>query len=347
MWSLVAVEHLLKKHILRKVPRALQDVAVRSWEIAPGETSTVPPAIFLPGQLDRVTGWAFIREHPAYAMAGGFTAGHAPTRGFLLENAWLIDGTLYKDDACSYLLRRSRPWPRIRIDREIDRAAVYCTAGGSIYFGQWLIDDCVTYPLAAAEGVPVTTGQSISPHTRGYGDALDMKPERVETAFLRQAVVFEDYGQNRNKHARFRAQSQKLISQVDARPHPGVFILRRRSGERRILRNEMELAEYLRDRRGFRIIDPMGMDVRTIMTTCAGARVVAGVEGSHLIHGILFLPEGGSVFTVQPPSRFCTIFKDLTDRDHQHFGFVVGIPDGRDFRVDLDEVERTLDLLPS
>lgn len=74
---------------------------------------------------------------------------------------------------------------------------------------------------------------------------------------------------------------------------------------------------------------------------------MAGVEGSQLIHGINVLSPGASVLTLQPPDRFVCFYKYLTDRDQQHFGFVVGIPNGIGFRIDLDELERTLDLLPS
>ena len=82
------------------------------------------------------------------------------------------------------------------------------------------------------------------------------------------------------------------------------------------------------------------------MAACAGSRVVVGVEGSHLIHGIMVLPPGGAVLTLQPPNRFCSVIKRTTDPDHQHFGFVVGHAQQDGYRVDADEVERTLDLFP-
>jgi hypothetical protein len=51
--------------------------------------------------------------------------------------------------------------------------------------------------------------------------------------------------------------------------------------------------------------------------------------------------------TLQPPNRFVSVYKHLTDRDHQHFGFVVGMSEGAGFCIDPVEVERTLDLLPA
>jgi hypothetical protein len=349
MLTLSAVEHLVRKRLPRYVARDPRAVARRSWEIAPGSSSTPARALFLPNQLERVTGWTFSNGHPGRAMESQDLVSHAPTRGFLIENAWLIDGMIYKGDAASFLTARSSRLPRLRVDREIARGAVYCTSGGNRYFGQWLMDDCPTYPLAVAEGLPITTNQPVNPHTRGYEERLDMAPTRLDVALLRELILFDDVGQNPDKHRRCLAMADKVRGGARHDAHPGVFILRGSLGQRRLLQNELEVAHHLRDRRGLRVLDPEQCDVATIIATCAGARMVVGVEGSGLMHGIMHLPAGGGLLVLQPPNRFVPLYKDLTDRDGQHFGFVVGTPDGpdlRDFRVDIDEVERTLDLFP-
>jgi hypothetical protein len=233
---------------------------------------------------------------------------------------------------------------------------MYCTMGGNKWFGSWMVDDCITYPMASQEGVPVTTvlredAVSVARHgilhAPGYEDWLGMNPVRVRNAFFRELVIFDDISHNRHKHLRFRGMSEKLLSHVNVNSHPGVFVLRGNKGELRLLRNELELAERLRERRGFRIIDPSKCDVPTIVAACAGARTVIGIEGSQLIHGVNLLQPGGSLLILQPPDRFVCFFKYLTDRDQQNFGFVVGTPDGEGFRIDPDEVERTLDLFPA
>jgi hypothetical protein len=345
MWSVLPLAHMTRR-LLRLQPRNLQELATRSWEIAPAETNVVPRAFFLPGQLDRVTGWVFADEHPRRAMEGGAQEEHAATRAFLLKDVHLIDGVLYKGGACSYLQPRRSRVPELRVDQEIAHAAVFCTAAGNRYFGNWLMDDCVTYPLAAAEGVPVTTDQPVWAHVPGYESWLDMTPSRQHSVLLREAVIYQDIGQNRSKHARFRALGEKLRSHVKVQPHPGVFIVRGTTGERRVLGNEREIAEHLRDHRGFRILEPPKHDVPGIVQMCAGARTVVGLEGSGLIHGILVLPEGGNIVALQPPDRFVGVYKHMTDRDHQNFAFVVGQRQGDDLRIDIAELERTLDLLP-
>jgi hypothetical protein len=358
-WSLAAYQDILMRKLTRKPSLNLQSVAVKSWDIAPGEVAIAPPAFYLPNQLDRVTGWAgdqfYPFEHPRRTMEGIGRVEHGPTRGYLLKDAWLIDGTVFNGDAKSWLSPRTSRLPGIRVETEIQRGALYCTAGGNRWFGSWLMDDCITYPLACEEGVPVTTAVSDKLasasrhgilHAPGYEDWLGMKPVRLRNGFFRELVIFDDLSQNRHKHLRFREMGDKLLSHVNANSHPGVFILRGNKGELRLLRNELELAERLRDRRGFRIIDPATSDVPTIVAACAGARVVVGIEGSHLIHGVNVLQPGGSLLVLQPPNRFLCFFKYLTDRDQQNFGFVVGKQEGDGFSVDGDEVERTLDLFP-
>ena len=102
-----------------------------------------------------------------------------------------------------------------------------------------------------------------------------MSTLRVNSAFLRKTILFDDdWGNNASKLERFTLVREKLLANVKVEPHPGVFILRRASGQARIMFNEIELAEHLRERRGFRILDVTRDDVPTIVAGCAGARIV-------------------------------------------------------------------------
>ena len=152
------------------------------------------------------------------------------------------------------------------------------------------MEDCVTYPLACAEGIPVTTAkkevdsnassQTCIAHTPGYENWLGMKPAHVNNTFFRELVIFGDLNNNRHKHLRFRTLSDQLLSHVNVIAHPGVFILQGVRGDLRLLQNELELAEYLRDRRGFRILDITKTEVPDIVAACAGARTVVGIEAA-------------------------------------------------------------------
>lgn len=337
----------------------LEAIAEASWEIARGDVIVSRPAIFLPGQLERVTGTAYTYNLER-DMSGGIETYQSPTRGYLLKDAWLLDGSLYASDSCfdlyyrSRLSRRQRVFPRCRAEIELGRASIYSTSEGNEYFGLWLTDDCVCYPLARSEGPPVATTLPVTVHIPQYEAMLGMTPVRSEAAYLREVVVFEDggrkpreWGWNAHKRARFAALRDRLLSQVGggAPPHPGVFILRRNSGKPRSMWNELEVAERLRDRRGFRIVDVTRDDVHALMTAVAGARVVAGVEGSHLFHGLMALQPGGAMLALQPPNRFSGVIKWTTDPNGLDYAFVVGHPDREGFVVDVDEVERTIDLI--
>lgn len=353
-WTLAAYRYIVRKRLGKHQAIDLKSIASKSWDIAPGEAAVTPPAIYLPGQLERVTGWEGKRfypyVHPARTMEGGINALQGPTRGYLVKDVWLVDGALYKGNASHWLSQKPNRFPTVIVDNEIDRGAIYCTQNGNSWFGTWLMEDCPTYALACNEGIPVTTAPSARYplFTQGpaYEHWLDMKPLRLRSAFFRELVLFDDMSNNRSRHARYRAMGDKLLSHVPHAPHPGVFLLRGGDGELRMLRNELELAEHLRVTRGFRVVNPLKSDVPSIIAACAGAKVVIGVEGSQLVHGVNVLQAGGCVVALQPPNRFVSYYKYLTDRDHQHFAFVVGVPEGDGFRVDIDEVERTLDLIP-
>ncbi len=348
MLSALPLLHLARK--LRLLPkRRLRDVAVRTWQIHPAEETIRPKAYFLPGQLERIltlSEFSATREEEERLLRGQSRAVHAATRGYLLKDAVILDGAILAQDGVDVVQAPLRRIPDVWIQESYAHGALYSTYGGNHYFGQWLIDDLVTYRLAVNAAPPVCTRRPLSPHAQAYEELLEIRPLRAAGCHFRELVVFDDMGQNRDKRARFDQNRRALLSKTKAGRHPGVFLLRRSSGARRVLLNEEEVAAHLERRRGFRVLDTMTTNVPALLEASAGAEVVAGVEGSHLMHALLVLEPGRSLLTIQHPNRFCSLPKDLTDQDDQHFGFVVGHPEGRDFRVDPDEVERTLDLLP-
>ncbi len=135
MLSLVPTWHLFRR--LVKLPRrVIKDLATRTWQIAPSETTTLPLAFFLPGQLERVTAYEFASDDYYREMYGGREINHAPTMGYLIEQALLVNGVLYKKDASTFLATHRSRVPPVVINREIERGALYATPGGIRYFGQ-------------------------------------------------------------------------------------------------------------------------------------------------------------------------------------------------------------------
>jgi hypothetical protein len=343
---------LKKTHTMFRQGKTLDRLAVKSWEIAPGNSTISTKAYFLEGQLDRITGTAYT-DDPNAMMHGGITIKHEPTRAYMLKNIWMINGSIYKG-LHRFLFHHSTKlstmmnyYPPIIIDTEIKNASIYSSYDGNEFFGLWLTDDCTNYKLAASEGVPVTTDIFTSPHMFEYEKLLDMNPYRTNSSYIKNAVFFDDgWGNNKKKQEIFSQNKEILLSKFPGNSHPGVFILRRNSGKTRIMLNEIEIAEQLRDKYGFRIVDVTKQSVAEIISACVGAKIVVGIEGSHLMHGLMVLEPGASVLTLQPPNRFCGVLKITTDMQNLNYGFVVGIQKEENFYINLEEVERTLDLFP-
>jgi hypothetical protein len=348
--------HSLQKrrhvHWLYSAGTALSAVATRAWEISPATETVQRQAYFLPNQFERVTGMAYT-DNPLRDMTGGIRIPQSASQAFLVHGAWLLDGSIHVKHrrfdlhARWRIPRPKRYLPRMIAEIEIEQAAVYGSHEGNEFFGLWLSDDCPAYLLASQFGIPVNSGQTLDwPHLTQYEQLLDMHPVRTNAAFLKEAVLFDDTANTADKRLRSRQVAQRLLAHVTVKDHPGVFIMRRTSGLGRVMRNEEQIAEHLRQRRGFQVVDVGRDDARTILTACAGARVIAGVEGSNLVHGVMVLAPGRSVLVIQPPYRFSSVIKRNTDADGQHYAFVVGQAVEGGFVAEAAEIDRTLDLLP-
>ena len=290
---------------------------------------------------------------PVATMLGGQTIRHEPTCAYKLKDVWMLDGCLHKGLHRFVMFHHSKLKPRLRylpsiiVDTEITDAAIYNTYDGYTYFFDWLFDDCSMYPLAASEGVPVTSKVCSYADAPEYESIFDMNPVKTHAAYLKNAVFLDDNcGNSESKHKRFVAHRSKLLKKYPGAKHPGVFILRGQTGVSRQLINEIELAETLRDTYGFRIVDVAKQSASEILSACVGAQMLIGIEGSHMSHGLMVLEPETSILILQPPYRFTAVLKLAADMAGIHYGFVVGIPKGDSFYVDVADVQRTIDLLP-
>jgi hypothetical protein len=342
---------LNKAHMMFRQGKVLEQLAVKSWEIEPGNITISPKAYYLKGQLDRITSTEF--SNPISIMLGGEIK-HEPTRAYMLENVWMINGTIHKDLNRLIFHHRTKLntkmhfFPPIIVDTEIDNASIYSSYFGNYYFYSWLVDDCPMYKLAESVGYPVTSNIFAYSHAPEYENALEMNPIRTNAAFMKKAILFDDDWCNyEGKHQRFAANRNKLLSKFPGTSHPGVFILRRDSGDTRTMLNEIEIAEQLRDKYGFRIVDVTMQSATEIISACVGAQILIGIEGSQLAHGLVVLQPGASVIMLQPPYRFVGAMKVTADMENINYGFVVGIAKDEGFYINFEEIERTIELLPS
>ncbi len=321
----------------------LDEIAVERWEIAPAEVISVPPAIILPGQTERITRTEFASlDHFIRSLAGNPAERFGPTVAYRLRDVDLVDGVLYSAGLSMYLRARQRHLPLSARPEHRASGSLYETWNGNRWFGNWLLDDCLSYRLAEATGGPVTT-KPCKGHVPRYETLLGMSPDRIGDAHFDELIVFADDANNSHRMARAQDMRRRLLQGRTPQTHPGVFLLRGRSGDLRALENEQEIAERLAHERGFRVMFPEDHSVDELMDACGGARVIAGIEGSQLTHGVAVMPPGGTILTIQPPDRATTVIKLLTDRCRQRFAMVVGHGGAESFRIEWDDIARTLD----
>ena len=336
---------------LRKVvgasPLDLEDTAIDRWLISEASKSFIRPATFLTHHLDRIRATEFgALPDVVRALRGGYDLMHQETLGFRLKNIDLVDGVLYAERAIKDLRPRSRRLPAYAAPNEVTNGALYESWVGNRWFGNWLSDDCLTYSLAERFGVPVTTRVMTQGHEREYASRLGLTPGHVSFVHFEDLILFRDTSHNEGRRLRAKQFRKRLLSSAPpVMEHAGVFLLRGSSGDRRILMNEMEIADRVATRRGFRVLDPSSASIEDIIAACAGARVVAGVEGSHLVHGLVMMPPGAALLVIQPPDRVVSALKMITDRQDQIFAFVVGEGKQEGFIVEWDDVDRTLDMV--
>lgn len=346
MISFLPIVHSLRKIAGMPFPD-IEAVAVDRWTIAPQTRRFIRPAKFLPHHLDRIKGTQF---GPVTEIVKGFRGNYETTQeatvGYRIKNVDLIDGVLYAPKSSKSLRPRSRRMPVYVPPKHSTTGALFESWVGNRWFGNWLSDDCLTYPLAEEYETPITTRPITRGHEPQYAAKLDLKPIYVSDVHFDEVILFRDKGQNEGKKKRADQVREKLLASAPPFPfHPGVFILRGSKGESRLLSNEADIAEQFAKKCGFRILDPMTSSVDDIIHACAGARIVAGVEGSHLVHGLMIMPPDSALFVIQPADRVVSVLKVMTDRQGQGYAFVVGEGTCENFRVEWSDIDRTLEMV--
>lgn len=336
--------------VLRKlVGRELPDVtssATEQWDIAPGGIQAILPGIHLPDQIERIKATEFAPlDHVARVLKGGYEIEQGPTKAYLIKDVDLVDGVLYGPSTQRHLRPRRTRSPAYRAPTISVSGTMYESWTGNRWFGCWLAEDCLAYPLAETCGRPIATPVSASwGHRPAYDARLGIAPQQYDTVHFDDLIVFDDTAGNAGRVKRAQDMREKLIRGCRGEPVPGVFLLRGKTGDLRLMANEDEIAERLAADYGFLILNPATATLDEIAAICSQARVVAGVEGSHLVHGAVMMPLDATLFVIQPPTRATVFLKAMTDLRGQRFAFVVAEGGVEGFTCDWVEIQRTLDL---
>jgi len=227
---------------------------------------------------------------------------------------------------------------------EVATAALSSTQLGSQFFGHWLLDDLPRYgQLSAVGAAPFLVGATPSSHQQEYMAAFGFDGPILNDAFFSKLSVVADGSMQSYKSEQLAKMRDRIRGAVTgSSASPGVMLLRGGSGRRRILVNESELGRAL-SARGFTVVDPMATTVSQMAAACAGAEVVIGVEGSHMVHGVLALAPGASFITIQPPFKFDNTCKPYCDALGIKYAFTVGRAAEGGFSVELERVLAIID----
>jgi capsular polysaccharide biosynthesis protein len=219
---------------------------------------------------------------------------------------------------------------------------------GSHFFGTLIVDDFPLALLPSESDVRITMMSRPSTHEADYRRLVKLPAaKRITYGRIKRLVIYTDFAQNSLKEERYRVLRSDLRASLSAnrlRPAPGVYIRRGATGERRLLVNETAVEHALIER-GFRVIDIQSMTAETIARETLDARIVVGVEGSHLSHGIFSAHEDATFVILQPPQRFSMSYKEFTDRLGMRFAFLVADLHPEGFSVSITHLNRLIDVV--
>lgn len=323
---------------------SLKDFSAQRWEICASERQHTSPAIYLANDLDKVTAvmadtsW----EQEMQRIKGGEVE-HAATLAYCISDCVLLDGSLYKGAVRQPLTKQSPPFLTSNNVQPIPQGVLASTFYGSLYFGHWITDDLTMYLAAEALGTPIQPARKPYGHEPGYLNLLNIRPHNVTRAHFDNLTLLDDFSQNSYKYQRYQELRSRLqISSTTANPGGQIFIRRGQQGAARELTNAGQIEQVLQAN-GFEIIDPEQSTVREIVSTVLGARVVVGLEGSHMSHCFYTMAQNGGLCLLQPPFRFNNVLKNYTDCLGISYGFVVGRETDGGFVIDPNELLKVID----
>jgi hypothetical protein len=343
------LEPSIISRLLAKVTngRAFHDRIVESKVIDAGGDFRGPPAIMLTGQLDRVRKCAFdvpTNEELTSCLTGIRKV--EPTIRHELHNAQINGWALHHSRSVNRLRWDGAPMDKtdvIQVDADI---LVLRNSMQSIhYFGHWLGDDNVTQFLAQDLGPVIAMGTPRWRDKAVYRDFFQSQYLETQSASARTLFYFQDTSQTANKIARI----QRLRSLVSTKITPRLvsditYIRRGSSGANRGFVQEEKLLDIL-TKRDVNILHAESTPPSEMLAILTHTKILIGLEGSELCHGIFTIREGGGVIALQPPQRFFNAHMDWLHPLGMRYGIVVGTEVEGGFVIDAEELVRTLDLV--
>src|SRR5262245_13272654 len=322
----------------------LLNSAISIDELHPAETTVGPPCIALPAQFERVVAAPFGTDlAKQVAEVQGAPRNIGPTLRYVIENVIASDGILYARGRRKFFNHELGYHQKDLQWAEYDEVALRSSLIGCYFFGDWLRDDCATHLLAEHLRKPMSMPTPLWPHQAGYLSLFHQSYEELGRAYIRRLVLFDDIHQNAHKVERIRRlRTHVATNRVSNAAGRIVYLERGSGGMQRSPLNQEEVIEAL-TRRGVAIVQAEALSVPQLIAELFSARIIIGVEGSQLCHGLFTLRDAGGVLVIQPPDRFFNTHMDWAHALNMRYGVVVGELRERAFYLPVDDLLRTID----
>ena len=314
------------------------------------------PAVYLPGQLERVKdtpkdtwvnwgAWSPASGKIKEVISTEYT--QAATIAYRVKDAILFHGSIYsRNFRYPFHPKNENIIFKVKdpIVAHVQNAAVASTFLGTKYFGHWLADDCSRYLLAESYGQPICTRRSSYTHQAVYAECFKQDWSPTDRATIDNLTIFQDHGQNNHKRQRYEILKSRVRNAYNSLGSSGIVYFRRgRAGEARLIADEEKLIDTL-STHGVKIVDVSEPAAR-IINEFTNAKLVISIEGSHLTHYLYTAPEDGALLILQPADRFDANVRSWAGCVDLKVGFVVGVRSDAGYRFSPDEILKTIDLM--
>jgi glycosyl transferase family 61 len=332
-------------------PVSLKAAASRQEVLCAEEIVRARKAIYLPGQIDRITG-----TDPASTVEWEIFTSTAetwktvPTIAHHIRNVILFDGSIYRGRFKSFIAARSFFNFPAAEPRSLTTVGLASSHLGSRFLGHWLVDDCIQYRLAEKYGPPLCLrGPVYAEHQNRYQTYLEQDWTPTDRAWIDHLVVYQDFHWGTSQDSLRRTQLRVLRKRVRSYLPSGigrsfVYLRRGATGTRRMIQNEEEVLAAL-ETHGFIIVDIETDSLDRVLCALATAKIVVSMEGSHVTHCTYSIPENSGLIMLQPPDRFLSFHRGWSESAGVRFGFVVGAVAERGYLFSPAEILRTVDLM--
>ncbi|HUR29751.1 MAG TPA: glycosyltransferase family 61 protein [Planctomycetota bacterium] len=301
-WTRSAALRYGMRRVLGTSAQSLEQAAVRKDVLCPSELRMVMPPRLSNEHAARVRRCAL--DEPVEGTLAKLLSPvqyDMPTVAYRLHAA-MLDGKFLYSGMFKHDLARCDPVQGSDFEW-METAVLTSTFAGTQWFGHFLHDELPSQ--LAAEMLAPLIGHARAPYLQepGYRELFDLpRPSTVRRAFVEECILLHDVGLNSHKRARLDRMRERARRSGGG---PQRIYFQRRDGHSRTLVNEERLVERLVTE-GFTVVTPGDLDVKTLAQVCGAARIVVGVDGSHLYAPLLLLPPRAEVLVIMPPLRLAT-----------------------------------------